>query len=71
MTHMRVPSAAVRRYGFHVHKNGELVREQIVVAGSPAIAEVKVWRYLAADEYVWYSGPRWRRRCRGSGRSST
>lgn len=64
MTDMTIPPSSSapppegRMYGFNVYQDGVLLREQIVFAGTSAIAEVKVWRFLAPGEYVWYAEPR-------------
>ncbi|MDQ1204642.1 hypothetical protein [Microbacterium sp. SORGH_AS_0862] len=58
MTNSTVCQQAVPWYGFNIYKDGALVREQHVQAGTSAIAEVKVYRYLRDGEYPWYAIPR-------------
>lgn len=61
MTSMTIPlpqPTSLRMYGFNVYRGGVLIREQIVPAATSAIAEVKIWRHLDTDEYVWYAEPR-------------
>lgn len=61
MTSMTIPPpehSSLKKFGFNVHKDGKFVREQLVEATDPALAEARVYRHLSDGEYPWYVVPR-------------
>lgn len=58
MTTQTLPVDRGRRYAFNVYHHGKLVRELVVVAANPLIAEINAPRHLSDGEYIWYVVPR-------------